>query len=263
MSSSRQSTLFLAGASGVIGVRLLPLLQSAGYRVIGATRTAANAALLRRAGAIPVVVDVFDALALSRLVSEYRPEVVIHQLTDLPDGLDANRMAEAIPKNARIRSEGTRNLVAAARAAGVRRLIAQSIAWSYAPGPEPRVESDPLNHEAQGMQRISLEGVMSLERQTLESPPIEGVVLRYGHFYGPGTGCSEASGAIAVHVDAAASAALLAIRNAKPGVYNIADDNPHLSVNKARSELGWNSAFRGEHDMQNLAALAQLSAHPD
>lgn len=244
MTCPRQSTIFLAGASGVVGARLLPLLRSAGYRVVGATRTAANAARLTQAGAIPVVVDVFDAIALSRLVCEFRPEVVIHQLTDLPDGLEASRMAEAIPKNARIRSEGTRNLVAAARAAGVQRLIAQSIAWSYAPGPEPHAESAPLNHEALGAQRISLEGVISLERQTLDSPPIQGVVLRYGHFYGPGTGSNEPPGAIAVHVDAAASAALLAIRKAKPGIYNITDDNPHVSANKARSELGWDPAFR-------------------
>lgn len=239
-----QTTILLAGASGVIGVRLLPLLRNAGYHVVGTTRTAANVARLRDAGALPVVVDVFDAPTLSRIVADYRPGIVIHQLTDLPDRLEPTSLAEAVPKNARIRNEGTRNLVAAARAAGVRRLIAQSIAWVYAPGPEPHAEGDPLNLQAQGTQGITVDGVAALERQTLGSPPLEGVVLRYGYFYGPGTGNDNAPGAVAVHVDAAASAALLAIRSANPGVYNIAEDNAHVATTKARRELGWDPAFR-------------------
>jgi nucleoside-diphosphate-sugar epimerase len=136
-------TIFLAGASGAIGRRLVPLLRAAGHRVFGTTRDPAKAEALRRLGAEPVVVDVFDARALSDAVAAARPEVVIHQLTDLPPGLDPARMAEAGPRNARIRSEGTRNLVVAAREAGVRRLIAQSIAWVYAPGPPPYADAPP------------------------------------------------------------------------------------------------------------------------
>jgi len=108
--------IFLAGASGAIGRRLLPLLRAAGHEVFGTTRDAAKAEGLRQLGAEAVVVDVFDAAALSRAVIAARPQVVIHQLTDLPPGLDPARMADSIPRNARIRSEGTRNLVAAARA---------------------------------------------------------------------------------------------------------------------------------------------------
>src|SRR5436190_3627325 len=119
--------ILLAGASGVIGRRLTPLLRDAGHHVAGTTRSARKAEELRRLGAEPVVVDVFAAASLLREVTAVRPEVVIHQLTDLPKGLDPSLMKEAIARNARIRDEGTRNLVRAAVAAGARKLIAQSI----------------------------------------------------------------------------------------------------------------------------------------
>src|SRR6516162_2121858 len=129
--------IFLAGAAGAIGKRLVPLLLDAGHDVVGTTRSAAKAEALRAAGVEPVVVDVFDAPALSRAVSAARPDVVVHQLTDLPPGLDPGQMTEGSQRNARMRREGTRNLVVAALGSSVRRLIAQSIAWMYAPGPEP------------------------------------------------------------------------------------------------------------------------------
>src|SRR5499427_5649916 len=160
--------IFLAGATGAIGKRLLPLLRKAGHHVVGTTRSGAKSAALRATGIEAVVVDVFDAAALSRAVAGARPDIVMHQLTDLPPGLDPARMAEAAPRNARIRSEGTKNLVDAALAAGARRLISQSIAWRP--------------------QGITAEGVAALERLTLGSPPLEGIVLRYGRLYGPGTG---------------------------------------------------------------------------
>jgi nucleoside-diphosphate-sugar epimerase len=168
---------------------------------------------------------------------------VIHQLTDLPPGLDPKQMAAAIPRNARIRSEGTRNLVAAAVAAGARRLVAQSIAWAYAPGSEPHAESDPLDAAAQGDRGISVQGVMALEERTLHSPPLAGVVLRYGQLYGPGTHAAQPASQTPLHVDAAAYAALLAIEHGA-GVYNIAEDNPHVATAKARRELGWRADFR-------------------
>ena len=133
--------IFLAGASGAIGSRLTPLLLSAGHYVCGSTRSKAKADALRSLGADPVVVDVFDATALSRAVASARPDVVIHQLTDLPKDLDPREMGAAIIRTARIRDEGTRNLVRAAIAAGARRLVAQSIAWAYAPGAEPHAET--------------------------------------------------------------------------------------------------------------------------
>jgi nucleoside-diphosphate-sugar epimerase len=190
-----------------------------------------------------VIVDVFDASALCRAVSTARPDIVVHQLTDLPPGLDPTRMAEGTHRNARMPREGTRNLVAAALAAGVHRLVAQSIAWMYAPGPEPHGEDDPLDVHAPGTRAITADGVATLERQTLASPPIDGVVLRYGHFYGPGTG-ADAAEIPSLHVDAAAWAALLAIEKARSGIYNLADPNRYLSTDKARRELGFDPSFR-------------------
>src|SRR5262252_4410225 len=127
--------IFLAGATGAIGTQLVPLLLSSGHLVTGTTRSITKGDALRSAGVEPVIVDVFDAPALSRAVAAARPDVVVHQLTDLPPGLDPSRMAEGTRRNARMRSEGTRTLVAAMREAGAHRLIAQSIAWMYAPGP--------------------------------------------------------------------------------------------------------------------------------
>jgi nucleoside-diphosphate-sugar epimerase len=187
------------------------------------------------------VVDVFDAPALVRAVKEARPEVVIHQLTDLPFGLDPAQMADARVRNARIRSEGTRNLVEAALAAGATRLIAQSIAWGYLPGPEPHREDDPL--DVYGPQAQTMAGVVALEQLTLNSPPLQGLVLRYGQIYGPGTGTEE-RGAIPLHVDAAAFAALLGVDLGEPGIYNVADECSYLSSEKARKHLGWKPEFR-------------------
>jgi nucleoside-diphosphate-sugar epimerase len=234
--------IFLAGASGAIGSRLTPLLHSAGHYVCGSTRSEAKAGVLRALGADPVVVDVFDATALSCAVAAARPDVVIHQLTDLPKDLNPRDMGAAIVRTARIRSEGTRNLVRAAIAAGARRLVAQSIAWVYAPGAEPHAETDPLNAGAEG--DINVQGVIALEDLTLKSPPLEGVVLRYGQLYGPGTASDQPSNSAPIHVDAAAYAALLAIDHGAPGIYNIAQSNRHVATEKARAELGWTPDFR-------------------
>jgi nucleoside-diphosphate-sugar epimerase len=236
--------IFLAGATGAIGKRLVPLLLDAGHHVVGITRTPTKADALRAAGVDPAVVDVFDGPSLSQAVLEAHADLVMHQLTDLPPGLDPSRMAEGTVRNARMRSEGTRNLVAAALASGAHRLIAQSIAWMYAPGPQPHLEDDPLDIHAPGTRAITATGVATLERLTVSSPPIEGVVLRYGHLYGPGTGFDVPGEPPSLHVDAAAAAALLAIEKARAGIYNIAEPNKYLSTDKARLELGFNAAFR-------------------
>lgn len=236
--------IFLAGASGAIGRRLTPLLHGAGHCVRGSTRSKSKAEAVRSLGAEPVVVDVFDAAALSRAVASARPDVVIHQLTDLPKDLDPREMGAAIVRTARIRDEGTRNLVRAAIAAGARRLVAQSIAWAYAPGPEPHAEMDPLDAGAEGAGGINVRGLLALEELTLKSPPLEGVVLRYGQLYGPGTSSERPSNHAPVHVDAAAYAALLAIDQGDPGIYNIAQPNRHVATEKARAELGWTPDFR-------------------
>jgi hypothetical protein len=153
--------IFLAGASGVIGTRLTPLLVATGHEVAGTMRSAGKAELVRGLGAEPVVVDAYDAEGLREAVAAFAPDMVMHQMTDLPD--DAAEIPERAAANARIRDEGTANLITAARAAGVGRFLAQSIAWIPAAGAEARER-----HESQVLD-------------------FGGVVLRYGQFYGPGT----------------------------------------------------------------------------
>ena len=235
--------IFVAGGSGAVGRRLLPLLFEAGHAVAGTTRSAEKAAALRALGAEPVVVDVLDTAALSRAVASFRPDVVVHQLTDLPPGLDPGGMQAALPRNARLRDEGTKNLVRAALAAGARQLVAQSILWAYAPGPEPHPEEDPLDRAAEGARGTSVRGVVALEDHVLSST-LQGAVLRYGHFYGPGTGFDQPRGASPLHVDAAAYAAVLAVEKSARGVFNIAEPNAYAKTTKAASVLGWNAAFR-------------------
>jgi nucleoside-diphosphate-sugar epimerase len=236
--------IFLAGASGAVGRRLALLLRDVGHSVVGATRSAEKTAGLRALGVEPVVVDVFDAEALARAMMAARPQIVIHQLTDLPPALNPALMGKALFANARLRDEGTRNLVQAAIAAGASRLVAQSIAWAYAPSPLPHKESDPLDIGADGDRAISLRGVIALEGQALRSPSLVGLVLRYGRLYGPGTGFDAPTGKAPLHVDAAAYAALLAIDRGAPGAYNIVEPNDEVTTDKARAELGWSADFR-------------------
>jgi nucleoside-diphosphate-sugar epimerase len=237
--------IFLAGATGAIGRRLTPLLLAAGHGVTGATRSAYKAGELRRQGVEAVVVDVFDSRALQDVVVAARPDIVIHQLTDLPQVLDPVLLHDALARNSRLRIDGTANLVAAARAAGARRLIAQSIAFAYAEGPEPHAENDPLA-SAEGEQpgTVTARGVRGLEEAVVNAPGIEGVVLRYGRLYGPGTWNAAPSGRAPLHVDAAAHAALLAVTGGAPGIYNIAEDDGAVSIEKARKLLGFDPAFR-------------------
>ncbi|WP_420150607.1 NAD-dependent epimerase/dehydratase family protein [Spirosoma sp.] len=227
--------ILLAGAAGVIGQRLSRLLVEDGWPVVGTTRSPQKAAKLRSIGIEPVVVDVFDTESLRSVLATVRPEIVIHQLTDLPPGLDPAKMPEAAVRNARIRDVGTRNLLNAALPVGVERVIAQSIAFVYAPGSMPYTEDAPLDPSAQG--------VISLEQQVL-SAPLESIVLRYGRFYGPETGFNTPPDGCAVHVDAAADAARRAITQGERGVYNIAEDGGTVSTTKATRELGWQADFR-------------------
>jgi nucleoside-diphosphate-sugar epimerase len=236
--------IFLAGATGAIGKRLVPLLLEAEYQVVGTTRSTSRVEGLHAAGVEPVVIDVLDRASLVRAVVAAHPDVVMHQLTDLPSGLAPSRMAEGTRRNARMRSEGTQNLVVAALEAGAPRLIAQSIAWLYSPGPEPHAEGDPLDVDAPGTRAITVTGVAALERLVLASPPIDGVVLRYGHLYGPGTGAETRGEPPSLHVDAAAAAAVLALKKARSGIYNIAEPNSYISTDKARRELGFDANYR-------------------
>jgi nucleoside-diphosphate-sugar epimerase len=236
--------IFVAGATGVIGQPLLKLLRDAGHTVTGTTRSAGKIAMIEALGARGVVADAFDAAVLRRAMIAAKPEVVIHQLTDLPDVSDPAQMAAVREKNSRLRIEGTRNLMAAAAvtAAGVRRVVAQSIAFIYAPGAKPYRESDPLDSSA--AQRVTITGVTALENAVLHTPGIDGVVLRYGRLYGPGTWFDKPGSAGALTTDAAAQAALLAVTRGAPGLYNIAEDDGEFSIEKARTALGFDPKFR-------------------
>ncbi|MFD6156080.1 NAD-dependent epimerase/dehydratase family protein [Nocardia sp. NPDC060256] len=189
--------IFLAGATGVIGTRLVPLLVAAGHEVAGMTRSATKAGQVRDAGAVPVICDVYDLDALTAAVVDFRPDMVMHQLTDLPDNVA--RLAESADANSRIRTEGTHNLIAAAHAAGAKRFLAQSIAW------EPAGRADVIqDHDA---------AVLA----------IDGVVVKYGQFYGPGTYYEgELPPHPRIHVDDAA-AQTLPLLDAASGVAIIAD----------------------------------------
>ena len=236
--------IFLAGAAGAIGRRLTPLLVLMGHEVTGTTRSADKAGSLEAMCARPVVVDVFDAEALASAVIAARPDLVIHQLTDLPSAPGTPGYAEGQQRNNRLRRDGTRNLVAAAKAAGARRVIAQSIAFAYAGGDGPRHESDPLDLAAEGTRALTVAGVAALEKAVLGTPPVAGIVLRYGFFYGPGTWNETAPRPPSIHVDAAAHAALLALTRGTAGIYNIAEDDGAVSIAKARAELGFDPTMR-------------------
>jgi len=242
MSRDSDRTIFVAGASGVIGRRLCRLLVDDGWAVIGTTRSRDKAPDLRAIGVEPVVVDVFDATSLIDRVRAARPKVVIHQLTDLPDSLDPAKMAEARIRNARIREAGTRNLVAAAVATGAKRMVAQSIAFAYAPGPMPYREDSPLNLQDPAF-GLTARAVASLEAQVTRAP-FEGIVLRYGKLYGAGTGFDEPPNGGPLHVDAAADAARRAVTRGTAGIYNVAEEDGTVSCAKAASLLGWKPDFR-------------------
>ena len=245
MSAVSGKRVLVAGAAGVIGRTLCKLLLADGWSVIGTTRSAQRAAELAACGVNPVLVDVFDAPALKQVVANSGAEIVVHQLTDLPREFSPELLAAALTSNAHLRDVGTRNLVSAAVAAGVKRVVAQSIAFAYAPGPRPYTEDSPLNvAAADTAAATTARGVQSLEQQVLAGPFV-GVVLRYGRLYGPGTWNAVAATSGAVHVDAAAEAARLALGNGD-GVYNIAEDEATICSRKARRELGWDPGFRLE-----------------
>lgn len=230
MSEKPKTTIFLAGATGAIGQPLCRQLVAAGYRVVGTTRYEKKVPVLRALGVEPVVVDVYDAERLRSAVLEARPEVVIHQLTDLAPLLNGTQTPATFEANSRIREIGTRNLITAATAAGARRMIAESICFTYAPGQPPYREEDPLNPNAHG--------VMSLEEQVLNGPFV-GIVLRYGKLYGPGSGTDTPPAGGPLHVEEAAEAAVLAVTRGRAGIYNIAEDDGAVSIDKAAAELGW------------------------
>jgi len=237
--------VFVAGASGAIGRPLVRQLLAAGHEVTGMTRREENAEAIRAAGAKAVVCDVFDAAALESALCEAAPEGVIHELTSLPPRLDPKSKDALAPTN-RLRVEGTRNLVAAAKTAGARRLIAESVAFFYVPeGDWVKDEDAPAFGEAPGQFGEASKALAELERQVTGADGLEGIVLRYGWLYGPGTYydrdgsqtedfhkrrmpiVGQGTGVFSfVQVEDAASATVAAVERGDPGIYNVVDDEP-------------------------------------
>lgn len=238
------TTVLVAGATGAVGQRLLPLLLDAGYVVHGSTRRPEKAEWLARLGVQPCLLDAFDRDAVFDGLARVRPDVVVHQLTDLAPLADASDREPVLRGNARLRREGTANLVDAALAAGCRCMVAQSIAWAYADGPQPCEETQPLDTGAIGLRAITVGGVVALESAVLGRAGLQGAVLRYGQFYGPGTGTAVAGAPVSLHVDAAAHAALRAVQCGAEGLFNVCEPNDRVSARKAERELGWSHRFR-------------------
>src|SRR5215218_5984595 len=246
--------VFLAGATGVLGRALVPKLVARGHEVVGMTRSASKQDLVRSLAARPVVADALDSDAVAQAVASAEPEVIVHQLTALSGRMRARdmrhpeRFSGAIMTN-RLRTEATDHLLAAGRAVGARRFVAQSFgAFRFArTGGPVQTEADPLDSDPQGARQPGLEAILYLERAVTAIEWGEGLALRYGGFYGPGTSISMAPDAQMatpirkrlfpivgdgggvfshVHVEDAAAATAVAVERGRPGVYNIVDDDP-------------------------------------
>jgi len=236
--------IFVAGASGVVGRHLLPVLVAAGHQVTGMTRSESRRSLVESLGAVHVAADALDRQAVLRAVEQARPDVVIHQMTAIPQAINLRKFDEQFVLTDRLRSEGTDNLLAAARAAGSQRFVAQSYTgWPNARvGGPVKTENDPLDSNPPAIFRRSLEAIKHLESAVSLAPGIEGIVLRYGAFYGPDTGGVwmvdqirkrrlpiVGSGSAVwsfIHIDDVATATLAAAEHGRPGIYNITDDEP-------------------------------------
>jgi 2-alkyl-3-oxoalkanoate reductase len=245
--------VFVAGATGAIGAQIVPQLAAAGHTVIGMTRSPAKTDMLRALGARPVVADALDPDGVARAMAETEPDVIVHQLTALSvepglrDLRNPDRMA--VPTN-RLRTEGTDNLLAAGRAVGVRRFVAQGIVaiGTYArTGGPVKTEDDPPDLDLPAKGSSGAAALRYLEEAVTDIDWAEGIVLRYGAFYGPGTGISADPEALVtrairkrrfpiigdgggvwsfLHIEDAASATVAAVDNGEPGIYNVVDDEP-------------------------------------
>src|SRR5215213_3334561 len=241
--------IFVAGATGAIGRRLLPLLLTGGHQVTAMTRRPDRAAGLRAAGADPVVADALDREAVLAAVTAARPEVVVHELTDLAGMRDFRKFDEGFAATNRLRTEGTDHLLAAAKAAGARRFVAQSFAgWPFKRvGGPVKDENDPLDDAPPKPVSQTLGAIRHLEDAVTRDSGIEGIALRYGGFYGPGTSLAvDPPGELTelirkrrfpvvgsgmgiwsmIHIEDAASATAAAMERGESGVYNVVDDDP-------------------------------------
>jgi len=239
--------VFVAGAAGAIGRRLVALLVAQGHEVTAMTRSNENTRMLRALGADPVWADGLDAEEVLRAVGRSRPEVVIHEMTALAGIKSLRNFDREFAATNRLRTEGVHNLLAAAYTVGAQRFIAQSFGnWNYERrGSAVKTEEDPLDPDPPAAQRLSLAALRDLEDTVLNADGITGIALRYGNFYGPGTGFAaegEIGGLLRkrafpiigdgagvwsfVHVDDAAAGTLAAMERGERGIYNIADDDP-------------------------------------
>ena len=238
--------VFVAGASGAVGNRLVPLLVSAGHSVVGLTHTPANADAIRRAGGEPAVVDALNRAAMVKAVVIAEPDVVVHEMTSLSAANDLRKFDQSFAVTNRLRTEGLDNLLAAAKQAETRRVVAQSFCgWPYARiGGPVKSEDDPFDPEPPPELRRTLRAIRYLENGVTASSEIDGIVLRYGAFYGHGTGLfdgpmigqlrrgrvpliGDANGWWSfVHINDAAAATAIAVERGAPGIYNIVDDDP-------------------------------------
>jgi 2-alkyl-3-oxoalkanoate reductase len=239
--------VFVAGAGGAIGRRLVPALVGAGHSVVGMSRSAKGAEAIRAGGGEPVIADALDQAAVTEAVRGAGPEIVVHELTAIPARLNLRKFDREFELTNRLRREGTDHLVAAVRAAGARRLVAQSFAgWPYArEGGAVKSEEDPLDPNPPAGFRETLDAIRYLEATVLAAPGLEGVALRYGPLYGPGTSIGEGGSIVEdvrrrrvpvvgdgggvwsfLQIDDAAGATLGAIERGSAGVYNVVDDDP-------------------------------------
>jgi nucleoside-diphosphate-sugar epimerase len=240
--------ILLAGATGALGKQLVPRLVADGHEVVGITRTESKLGMLRELGATGVVADVLDPDQVARVVAEAEPEVIIHQLTALNRNFDVKHFDRTFEETNRLRTEATDHLLAAGRAVGVKRFIAQSYtSWPYArTGGAVKTEDDPLDPNPPAAMRRSLEAIRHVEDAVTGAVWTEGIVLRYGGFYGPGTAMSREGGAQLetirkrkfpmvgdgggiwsfVHIEDAADATVAAVTRGRRGIYNIVDDDP-------------------------------------
>ena len=241
--------VLIAGATGALGKQLVPRLVASGHEVFGMTRSASKRDAVRALGATPVVADALDAQSVARAIWEAGPEVIVHQLTALSGGLDMRHFDRCFAQTNRLRTEGTDHLLAAGRMVGARRFVAQSYAgWPFARSGGPvKSEDDPLDPTPPDAMRRTLEAIRHLEAAVTGADWTEGIVLRYGGFYGPGTSLDPAAGGehvelirkrrfpvvgggggvwSFVHVQDAADATVAAVQRGRRGIYNIVDDQP-------------------------------------
>jgi nucleoside-diphosphate-sugar epimerase len=240
--------VLLAGATGALGRQLVPRLVADGHEVVGTTRTPSKLDTIRALGGSGVVADMLDPDQVARVVAEAEPEVILHELTALDRPFDVRRFDRTFEETNRLRTETTDHLLAAGRASGVKRFIAQSYAgWPFArTGPMVKSEDDPLDPSPPAGIRETHAAIRHVEEAVTGADWTEGIVLRYGGFYGPGTSLSAEGGAQTqqirerkfpvvgngagvwcfVHIEDAAEATVLAVTHGRRGLYNIVDDDP-------------------------------------